>query len=153
MYNNGPDAAGTIPGTYETIYVIDDGVRVNSKPLPFDVVDPIDGCRVERISSERLTDGTFVYQTIFHFGSIAAGHSRTCTYDMKFLPSIRASLSDGWVVHTVNDADANTANDRVEYTFLLRHVPIPAASRFALLLLALGLLAAAHRFRRQMKAE
>jgi len=94
VYNAGPDDAGTIPGTSQTVYVVEDQFIVTDAPPPFEVHEPL-GCLVDRFVSEPLPDNQIALSFVFDFDSIPAGQSRTCTYNIDYYPSTRASFSSG----------------------------------------------------------
>jgi len=136
VYNSGPDAAGTIPGTSESIYVLEDAFYVDeSTPPPFEVVAPISGCYIDRYITEPLPDNRIALLFIFNFEPIPPGGSRTCTYNIVYYSSTNQSFSSGWTVYTVNDTDTNPANDYLPNMYRAAPISVPTTSEFGLVAL------------------
>lgn len=146
VHNAGPDTAGTIPGVSPSIFVYQDIFIITTQPPPYEIVSPADGCWIERFVGEPLPDRNIALSFGHYFESIPAGQSRTCTYDIEFYSSTRASFPTGWLVRTPNDDDKNPSNDRLDYTFatapLAPAAPVPTGSTLTWLVLGLGLLTA-----------
>jgi len=140
LHNAGPDTAGGTLSGQESINVYEDEFIITTQPPPFEVRDPVIGCRVERFVSEPLPNGDIGLVFAFYFGPIPAGESRTCTYAIEFDPSTRESFATGWIVTTPNDDDADLSNNRVDYVFQAPAVSIPTASRHGLIALGFCLL-------------
>ncbi len=131
VYNAGPDVAGSIPGTSASIYVAEDAFYITDTiSPPFNVVAPISGCYVDTFITEPLPDNRVAFLYIFNFDPIAAGSSRTCTYDIAYYPGTRNSFPSGWTVYTVNDTDTNPTNDYLPNVFTAAPASVPAMSNF-----------------------
>jgi hypothetical protein len=102
LHNVGPDTAGGTLSGQESINVYEDQFIITVQPPPFEVRDPVAGCRMERFVSEPLPNGDIGLVLAFYFGPIPAGESHTCTYAIEFHPSTRESFITGWLVDCIN---------------------------------------------------
>jgi hypothetical protein len=144
IHNAGPDAAGTAnPGPY-AIDVIQRGFIITHFPPPYEIRNPVAGCRITETITEPLPNGDIGLVWEFYFDVLQAGASRTCTFDIEFYPFTRDSFTTGWLANPgYHEIDSNPDNNRVSYTFRAAAVPIPATSGFSLLMLTIGLFALA----------
>ena len=144
VHNGGPDVAGG--NTSSSIDVYGEGYIITTQPPPYEVVEPIEGCWVERFVTEPLPDNNIGLLFVYYFDSIPAGQSRTCTYDIEFYPSTSAPLTLEWQVENwYTDIDTDSSNNTVDYTLVAAPAlspsePVPALSPLGWLTLGLGLL-------------
>ena len=150
VYNAGPDTAGGTLPNQETIAVSEDQFIITTQPPPFEIRDPVTGCRADEFVSEPLPDGNIALVFLFYFGPIPPGASRTCTYDIEFYPSTRSSFATGWRVTVSNDDDINPSNNHVDYVFQAPSLAIPTMSWQGLTGLGTGLLTIGWLARRRM---
>lgn len=145
LHNAGPDVAGTIPPMPYRNFVIGDPFDVTSSPPPFEVVEIVGGCAIERFVSEPLPDGRFELAFVYYFNEIPADQSRSCIFDIVFDPTVVTSFPGGFSAYAnSNDNDWNPANNRLNYTYVAAYVaqapvPVPVFSVFGFISLLSGL--------------
>lgn len=145
VHNAGPDAIDNPPDF--SISVFGESYIVTTQPPPYEVlVDAAKGCWAERFVTEPLPDGNIALGFDYYFAPIAAGASRTCTYEIEFYPSTLPPLTFRWRVsawYALDNIDPNPSNDTFIYTLnaapSVPPTPVPAGSPMLWIFLGVGL--------------
>jgi hypothetical protein len=154
VHNAGPETAGATLPNQNSIIVYEKGYDITTQPPPYVLFEPGVGCSAYAEESEPIFPGPHIFFGFsYWFGPIGPGESRTCTYRQQLDPTTREDFATYWIVHTPNDDDINTDNNRFDYTFVgapsQASVPVPTLSAIGLAILLAALLFAAINARRR----
>lgn len=157
IHNAGPDAIDS--GMDFSASVVGDQYTITYQPSPYEVlVDAAQGCWAERFVAEWIPpDNDIAVLFLYNYGSLPAGQSLTCTYDIQFAPTTSAPFTLHWEAGTfypdMND-DPNPSNDAFSYTLNAAPpasaTPVPIGSPVTWTLLGALLMTFAVRQRRSI---